>query len=272
MTPFFRFLAYACAGYSVMAGFMFVAQRRMMYHPDTSAPVLDMAGVPEMSAVTLMTADGLELLAWHRAPVVEGLPTLVYLHGNAGHIGHRGGKVKPYLDAGYGVLLVSWRGYGGNPGSPTEEGLYHDARAALDFLEAQGVPPGRIVVYGESIGSGPAVQVATEREIGALVLEAPLTSAADVAQRHYWYLPARYLVLDRYESLAKIGRVKAPLFIFHGERDRVVPVDMGRSLLAAASEPKDARFFAGADHNNLYEFGAADAVIDFLKRTFETSN
>lgn len=268
MTPFFRFLAYACAGYSVMAGFMFVAQRRMMYHPDTSAPVLDMAGVPEMSVVTLMTADRLELLAWHRAPETEGLPTLVYLHGNAGHIGHRGGKVKPYLDAGYGVLLVSWRGYGGNPGSPTEEGLYHDARAALDFLEAQGVPPERIVIYGESIGSGPAVQVATERKIGALVLEAPLTSAADVAQRHYWYMPARYMVLDRYDSLAKIGRVKAPLFIFHGERDRVVPVDMSRSLLAAASEPKDSRFYAEAGHNNLYDFGAADAVIDFLRRTF----
>ena len=272
MTPFFRFLTYACVGYAMMTGVTFLAQRRMMYHPDTSAPVLDLAGVPEMSAVTLETADGLELLAWYRAPAIEGRPTVVYLHGNAGHIGQRGGKVKPYLDAGYGVLLVSWRGYGGNPGSPTEQGLYHDARAALDFLDARGVAPGRVVVYGESIGSGPAVQVATEREIGALVLEAPLTSAADVAQRHYWYLPARYLVLDRYESLAKIGRVKAPLFIFHGERDRVVPVDMGRSLLAAASEPKDARFFAGADHNNLYEFGAADAVIDFLKRTFETSN
>ena len=231
MTPFFRFLAYACAGYALMTGVMFLAQRRMMYYPKSSAPVLDMAGVPEMSAVTLETADGLELLAWHRAPSREGLPTLIYLHGNAGHIGQRGGKVRPYLDAGYGVLLVSWRGYGGNPGSPTEEGLYHDARAALDFLDARGVAPGRMVVYGESIGSGPAVQVATERKVGALVLE-------------------------------------APLFIVHGERDRVVPVDMGRSLLAAANEPKDARFFAEAGHNNLYEFGAAAAVIDFLKRTF----
>ena len=268
MTPFFRFLAYACAGYALLTGVMFLAQRRMMYYPDTGAPSLELANLPDMATVTLDTADGLELLAWHRPPARGDRPTLVYLHGNAGHIGHRGGKVRPYLDAGYGVLLVSWRGYGGNPGNPTEEGFYHDARAALDFLAGAGVPAERIVVYGESIGSGPAVQVATERNVGALVLEAPLTSAADVAQRHYWYLPARYLVLDRYDSKAKIGRVAAPLFIVHGERDRVVPVDIGRALLAAANEPKDARFFPNADHNDLYDHGGADAVLEFLERTF----
>ncbi len=269
MTPFFRFLTFACTGYAVMVGVMFLAQRRMMYYPDTSVPVLDMAGVPDMSAVTLATADGLDLLAWHRPPARDGLPTLVYLHGNAGHIGHRGGKAKPYLDAGYGVLLVSWRGYGGNPGSPTEEGLYHDARAALDFLEAQGVAPGRIVVYGESIGSGPAVQVATEQRVGAVVLESAFTSAADVAQRHYWYLPARYLVRDRFDSLARIGRIGAPLLVVHGERDNIVPVDLGKALFAAAREPKDAAFIAEAGHNDLYSYGAAQAVLDFLKRTFK---
>ena len=268
MTPYFRYLAYAFAGYAVFAGVIGCSQRRLMYHPDNSAPILADAGVPDMAAVTLETADGLELLAWHRGPTRDGAPTLIYLHGNAGHIGNRGHKARPYLDAGYGVLLVSWRGYGGNPGSPTEQGLYNDARAALDFLAAAGVASDHIVVYGESIGGGPAVQVASEREIGALVLEAPLTSAADVAQRHYWYLPARYLVLDRYDSMSKIGRVKAPLFIVHGERDRVVPVDMGHALLAAANQPKDARFFAEAGHNDLYEFGAADAVIEFLGRTF----
>ena len=268
MTPFFRFLTYACAGYALFSGIMFVAQRRMMYHPDTSTPNLHQAGVSDMAVVTVTTADGLELTAWHRAPARDGAPTLVYFHGNAGHIGHRGSKARPYLDAGYGVMLVSWRGYGGNPGSPTEDGFYNDARAALDFLEASGVAPGKIVVYGESIGSGPAVQVATEREIGALVLEAPLTSAANVAQRHYWYLPAQYLVLDRFNSIAKIDRIDAPLFIVHGESDRVVPVDMGHSLLDAAKEPKDARFFPGADHNDLYDHGAGNAVIEFLEKTF----
>ncbi len=268
MTPLFRYLAYAFAGYVLFTGVIGCSQRRLMYHPDNDPPILGDAGVPDMAAVTLKTADGLELLAWHRAPLRDGAPSLIYLHGNAGHIGHRGHKVRPYLDTGYGVLLVSWRGYGGNPGSPTEQGFYQDARAAFDFLEAEGVAPARIVVYGESIGGGPAVQIATERDIGALVLEAPFTSAADVAQRHYWYLPARYMVLDRFESKSKIGEIDAPLFVIHGERDGIIPVDMGRSLLAAANEPKDARFFPGAGHNDLYDYGAAQAVIDFLGRTF----
>ena len=268
MTPLFRYVAYAFAGYVLFTGVIGCSQRRLMYHPDNSPPVLAAAGLSDMAAVTLKTADGLELLAWHRAPSREGAPSLIYFHGNGGHIGDRGPKVRPYLDAGYGVLLVSWRGYGGNPGSPTEDGFYNDARAAFDFLEGAGVAPGRMVVYGESIGGGPAVQLATERDIGALVLESPFTSAADIAQRAYWFLPARYMLLDRFDSKSKIGAIDSPLFIIHGERDRVVPVDMGRSLLAGAKEPKDARFYAQADHNDLYDYGAADAVIDFLERTF----
>ncbi len=268
MTPLFRYVAYAFAGYVLFTGVIGCSQRRLMYHPDNDPPILADAGVPDMAAVTLKTADGLDLLAWHRAPTREGAPSLIYFHGNAGHIGHRGHKVRPYLDAGYGVLLVSWRGYGGNPGSPTEDGFYNDARAALDFLAGQGVAAERMVLYGESIGSGPAVQLATESDIGALVLEAPFTSAADLAQHLYWYLPARYMVLDRFDSISKITAIDAPLFIVHGERDRIVPADMGRSLLAAAKEPKDARFFAGAGHNDLYDYGAADAVIDFLKGVF----
>ena len=266
-----RYSAYAFAGYILFTGVIGCSQRRLMYHPDNSAPILGDAGVPDMAAVTLKTADGLDLLAWHRSATREGAPTVIYLHGNAGHIGHRGHKVRPYLDAGYGVLLVSWRGYGGNPGSPTEQGFYDDARAAFDFLEAQGVAAADIVVYGESIGGGAAGQLATEREIGALVLEAPFTSAPDVAQRAYWFLPARYILLDRFESKSKIGDIDAPLFIVHGERDQVVPVDMGRSLLAAANEPKDARFFPGAGHNDLYDYGAAQAVLEFLARTFPES-
>ena len=268
MTPLFRYLADAVAGYALFAGVIGCSQRRLMYHPDTGAPNLADAGVPDMAAVTLKTADGLDLLSWYRAPTRDGAPSLIYFHGNAGHIGHRGHKVRPYLDAGYGVLLVSWRGYGGNPGSPTEQGFYDDARAAYDFMAAEGVAPARLIVYGESIGGGPAVQLAAERDIGALVLEAPFTSAADVAQRAYWFLPARYMLLDRYEIKSKIGDIGAPLFIVHGERDRVVPVDMGRELLGAANEPKDARFFPGAGHNDLYDYGADTAVLEFLKGIF----
>ncbi|MFQ5958933.1 MAG: alpha/beta hydrolase [Alphaproteobacteria bacterium] len=263
-----RFIAFACAGYAALAGALYLGQRRMMYYPDASVPSPVSWGVPEMQPVALDTADGLRLLAWYRA-AAAGRPTLVYFHGNAGHIGYRGEKVRPYLDAGYGVLLLSWRGYGGNPGSPSEEGLYHDGRAALSYLAGEDVPPARVVLYGESLGGGVAVQMASERPVGAVVLEAPFTSLADVAQRHFWYVPARHLVRDRFDSKAKIARIGAPLLVFHGELDRVVPADLGRALYDAAAEPKEARFYPAAGHNDLYDHGAAQAVLDFLGRTFE---
>ncbi len=261
-----RSVIHAVTRWTLCAGLLLLAQCRMMYFPDAQVPVPERAGVPEMAAVALTTDDGLELLAWYRPPP-HSAPTVVFFHGNAGHIGHRGRKVRPLLDAGFGVLLVSWRGYGGNPGSPTEQGLYHDARAALSFLADAGVPSSRVVLYGESLGSGPAVQLATERPVAAVVLEAPFTSVAEVAQRHYWFLPARHLVLDRFDSLSKITRIGAPLLIVHGEKDRVVPVEMGRALLAAAREPKDAVFVPDAGHNDLYDHGVADAVIAFVERT-----
>ncbi|MGF1640179.1 MAG: alpha/beta hydrolase, partial [Rhodospirillales bacterium] len=164
------------AGYVVVVGAMFAFQRSMLYLPSTTTPLPATSGVPEMRPVGLVTADGLDLVAWYR-PAAEGHPTIVYFHGNGGHIGHRGSKVRPYLDAGYGLLLVSYRGYGGNPGRPSEEGLYRDGRAALAFLGTHGVPPARTVLYGESLGTGVAVHIAAERAramqpVGALVLEA----------------------------------------------------------------------------------------------------
>ncbi|MCZ6764468.1 MAG: alpha/beta hydrolase [Alphaproteobacteria bacterium] len=268
MSPFLRVLIFLCAGYVLVAAVIFFTQRRLMYLPDPTPPSLAQAGVPDMSVVALRTGDGLDLEAWYRPAARDSAPTLVYLHGNAGNIGHRGGKVRPYLDAGFGVLLVSWRGYGGNPGRPTEQGLYEDARAAVAYLSAAGVATTQIVLYGESLGSGPAVHIAAEGDFGAVVLEAPFTSAGDLAQRHYWYLPARALLRDRYDSQSKIARIGAPLLILHGERDQVVPARFGRTLLAAARRPKDGAFFAAAGHNDLYEHGAAQSVIDFLGRVF----
>lgn len=266
--PLLRFFALACAGYATLTGAMFLGQRRLMYHPDTETPNPAMYAAADMDVVTLTTADGLDLSAWYRAPA-DGRPVLVYFHGNAGHIGIRVEKARPYMDAGYGALLVSWRGYGGNPGSPTEEGLYHDGRAALDFLAARNVTPDRVVLYGESLGTGIAVQMAIESTPAALVLEAPYSTMADVAGAHYWYLPARHILLDRFASVDKIGDLKAPLLIIHGEADRVVPTDLGRKLFAAAPEPKEAKFFPGGGHSDLYDRGAAEVVLDFLERKVE---
>lgn len=260
------FILTAIALYGAVVGGLYLFQRQLMYFPDRGEPNAVEAGVPEMEARRLATSDGLSLLAWYRAPASPAGPVLVFFHGNAGNIGDRGWKVRPFLEAGFGVLLVSYRGYGGNEGRPTEEGLYADGRAALDFLMEQKVRPERIVVYGESLGSAVAVQVASERRLGAVVLEAPFTSTADLAAHHYPWMPARWLVRDRFDSASKISGIGAPLLVLHGERDRTVPVRYGRRLLDAAAEPKEGRFYPHGGHNDLGDFGTAEAVIDFIRR------
>ena len=218
-----------------------------------------------MREVAIETSDGLSLLAWYR-PAQNGHETLAFFHGNAGGLGMRADKIRPYLDAGYGVLLPAYRGYGGNPGAPDEQGLYRDGRAALAYLTGNGVAAGGIVLHGESLGTGIAVQMATEYPVAALILEAPFTSMPAAAQYHYFWLPAKWLVRDRYDNLEKIDRVDAPLLIVHGEADRVVPTEMGRRLFEAAREPKQVRILAGAGHVDGDEFGLAGATLPFLAR------
>ncbi len=263
MPSLYRYMAFVVAGYATVTGAMFLGQRRLMYHPGPPPPPPAEVGLPEMAPVTLETTDGLALLAWH-APARAGRATVVVFHGNAGNLAHRAPKARALIDAGYGVLLVAWRGFGGNPGAPSEDGLYEDGRAAFRFLAGRGVAPARIVVYGESLGSGVAVQMATEYGIAAIILEAPFTSIVDVAARHYWYMPARWLLLDRFDSEAKIGAVAAPILVLHGLRDAVVPADLGRALFAAAPEPKVERLFEDGGHSDLYEHGAGEAVVAFL--------
>ncbi len=266
-----QFVLLALVAYVGFAGLMYVGQRWLMYLPSQDRPDPALSGVPEMRPVRLRTADGLDLLAWYRPPPGPDRPVMVYFHGNAGHIGFRGDKLRPYLDAGLGVLIVEYRGFGGNPGQPTEDGLYADGRAALAFLDAERVPDDRLVLYGESLGGGVAVRMAAERAeerrpAGAVVLEAPFTSIAAVAQRHYFYLPAYWLVKDRFDIESVIDRIDAPLFVFQGERDEVVPNSLGRALYAAAAEPKEAQWYPRARHNDLYDHGAARDVIDFIER------
>ena len=263
-----KILGVGVVGYVLLLGGCYALQRSLMYFPAAEVPSPAAAGVPEMAAVTLHTGDGLALVSWYAAARAAQAPTIAYFHGNAGNIADRGFKVRPFLDAGIGVLLVGYRGYGGNPGAPGEEGFFADGRAALDFLAGQGVPAERIVVFGESLGSGVAVRMASERRLCAVILEAPFTSAADAGQRAYPFLPVRLLIRDRFDSLSRIGSIGAPLLIVHGERDRVVPADHGRRLLAAAAEPKEGVFLPDAGHNDAFEHGSLTVALEFLDRVY----
>ena len=254
--------------YALIVGLVFLGQRSLMYHPGGVPGAPADAGLPNAREARVPTADGLTLLSWYLAPA-PGRPVVLYLHGNAGTIADRAFKARLFARQGLGVMLAEYRGYGGNPGRPTEAGLYADARANLAWLADQGHGPGDIVVYGESLGTGVAVQAALElaqagTPVRALVLEAPFTAMADAAGVHYPWLPTGLLTRDRYDSSAKIGAVRCPVLVIHGSADRVVPQDQGMRLFALAAEPKTAAWLPGAKHGDVYDFGAGEIVLDFL--------
>ena len=260
-------LSVAIATYLGMLALLFVFQRNLIFVPNRNPPDLAEAGMAgAMEAAHVKTADGLLLLAWYRPPANERAPVLVFFHGNAGHIGHRAYRLPPFIEAGYGILLAEYRGYGGNPGRPSAAGFEADGRAALDFLAGQGIDGDRLVLYGESLGSGVAVRMASERACGALILEAPYTSVADVAQDRYWMFPVRALVLDKFDSMSRIGQARCPVLVMHGEHDRIVPLKFGRHLFEAAPEPREFKLFADGGHVGLVEQGANQAAMDFVRR------
>lgn len=216
---------------------------------------------PGYSAVELRTADGLTLTAGYR-PARAGLPTVLFFHGN-GMVWPDGRYVTELLERhGYGLLLAEYRGYNGNPGRPSEQGFYHDGRAALAFLEAAGVASGDVVVMGLSVGTGPAAQLAIENEVRALILVSPVSSLPATARAAYPWLPAGWVLRDRYDNLAKLPKVKAPVLILHGDADRLIPLAHAEQL-AASNPATEFVLLPGRGHNM-----AADPLVQSLELEF----
>ncbi len=225
---------------------LYVAQRRLLYLPNAEEIPPASVGLPEAERIHLTTSDGERLLAW-RIPPRPGAPLIVYFHGNGGGIGLRANRFAAFAAAGFGVLAVEYRGYGGSSGAPSEQGLTLDAEAAYQAALAE-APPERIVLIGESLGSGLAIKLAASRPVGAIALDSPYTSIAEVAAAKFWMFPVRWLICDRYESDALIAQVKAPLLLVHGAADLTVPFRYGRWLFELATTSKKFVAVAGAGH------------------------
>src|SRR5262245_43859149 len=251
--------------YLGFAGLLYAYQRDFLYLPDTRRPVGVLAGVGSLKEVEIATSDGLRLLAWY-VPPPQGRPVILYFHRNGGNISSRAYRLSRFAEAGFGVLMPEYRGYGGNAGQPSEVGFAADAEGAMTFLQSAGVDLDEIVVYGESLGTGVATRLASEHPVAALVLEAPYTSITAMAIAQFPFVPVRLMLHDRFDSLSRIAQVRAPILIMQGERDEVVPPALGRELLAAAPEPKEFWSSPEGGHDDLFDFGAAEAVLDFLSR------
>lgn len=255
--------------YGALMLIMFLAQRSFLYHPAAATLSPVQSGVGDMQEITITTEDGLKLFAWAQPPADKTKPWVVVFHGNTGTLGERGNRGRAFLGADYGVLMVEYRGFSGNPGQPSETGLMLDGRAALAYLADQGAVGQNLILYGESLGTAVAVAMAEEQAksgqaVAAVILEAPFTSMVDAGGVHYPYLPVSFLLKDRYDSLSRIKAIAAPVFIVHGDQDFTVPQDQGRRLFDAALEPKTSLWIAGAHHGNLFTASTFASMTAFL--------
>jgi uncharacterized protein len=232
-------------------GAAYFGQRRLIYYPDTVHSLPSEAGLAGVEERVLKTPDGARVVAWY-GKAKPGQPTILYFHGNAGSLANRALRIERFMGEGWGVYMMTYRGYGGGTGKPTEAHNVADARLAYGALVHEGVEPSSIILYGESLGTGIAVRLAAERQVAGVVLDAPYTSLVDVAAGVYPFLPVRLALADRYESSKYIKQVHAPLLILHGERDDVIPVAMGRELFRLANEPKRLAVFPNGGHSDLY--------------------
>ena len=250
--------------YVVLVGSVYLFQRKLQYFPNADpVPLPQGQAFRGLQEVELETEDGNRLLSWYW-PGDRPL-TLVYFSGNGGNRGDRLEWARDFHRLGYGLFLLEYRGYGGNPGAPTETNLYRDAQAALDWLA--GAPGRKLAYLGESLGSGVAVEMATRATPAGLIIQSGFSSAADVGQHRYPLLPVGLLMKDPFDSLPKIRSLGCPLLAIHGDRDRTVPLALGRALFEAAPEPKEWLPVAGAAHNDVSGVGGQSywkKIDDFL--------
>jgi uncharacterized protein len=248
--------------YLAAIAYLYVNQRNILYTIKPVPSTRETGGLP-IKEVTIVTPDGETLNAWYEPPQ-PGQPVFLFFHGQGGTLDMGKWRYIRMHKQGVGYLAVSYRGYSGSTGKPTEKGLFTDGLAAYDWLKSQGHKPADIVIHGHSLGTGIATYVAGKREARALVLEAPFTATVDVASERYPFVPVSWLMKDQFRSRERIKDVHMPLLVIHGDRDSVVPFHHGQRLFAMANQPKTFVRMPGSEHNTLTRDGAYKHVWTFL--------
>lgn len=242
---------------------LFLLQRSFLFPiPPVARIAPAAAGFPQAEEHVLDTADGEKVVVWH-VPARPGRPVVLYFHGNGDYLAGFFGRFRALIADGTGIVALSYRGYFGSSGAPSEQGLLTDAAAAYAFT-TQRYSPDRIVVWGFSLGTGVAVALAAEQPVGKMILEAPYASIAEIAAAAFPVFPVRLAIRDPFHSDRRIARVKAPLLVMHGGRDPTIPVASGENLFALANEPKKFVRFDRGGHNDLDNFGAAATARQFI--------
>ena len=236
-----------------------------MYHPEENNYFGDKLEV-EIEKVNIRTSDNINLVGWFHNKSLDNYKTILYFHGNAGKLENRIYKLNHFKDLDVNFLIIAWRGFSGNEGIPTENNLYIDGNSAIDWLKKNGVVEKDIIIYGESLGTGIATEIAQNKNFAGLILETPFTSMVEAAKNFYPYIPVGLLLKDKYKNKEKIKNINIPVLVMHGEADQIVPFWMGKKIFDLANNPKYSYFTEYDDHMMEYDSKLVSALNDFLKR------
>ena len=261
-----KFIAIVLFLYFFIGLILYFAQRKLTFNTSGKPNNPQSYGLNGVVERYIKVSDDVSLLNWLSMPK-NNKPIIIYFHGNSFDIGERAYRIKNYIDRGYGVLLNSYRGFSGNAGNPAENLLYSDSQKVVEWLKKKlSINEGNIILYGESLGTGVVVELAQKKLYKSVILEAPFTSVSDVAQKMYPIYPVKYLTWDKFDNLSKINNLISPLLVIHGKKDEVVPFKMGKKIFDKYNNKKHNVFIDEAMHNNLYEYGIANNIIEFINK------
>jgi len=246
---------------------VFFFQRNLLYHPDLDNYVKnqDIIEPTDIEKVKIATKDNIDIAGWFYNKDLNKFKTILFFHGNAGSLENRTYKLNHFKNLNTNFLIIAWRGFSGNKGKPNEVGLYEDAKSAVKWLQAKGIDRKNIILYGESLGTGVAVEIAQNKNYAGIILESPFTSMVDMGKKYYPFFPVRLLLRDKFESYKKINKIRSPLLIIHGKVDKIVPYSMGKRMYELANEPKFFYSQEYGDHMVEYDQKLLSALEKFIQ-------
>jgi len=249
--------------YFVILVFLYFYQRNLLYHPSENNYSGDKILV-DIEKVKISTSDNIQLLGWYHKKNLKDYKTLIFFHGNAGSLENRIHKLNHFQDMNINFLIIAWRGFSGNNGKPSEQGLYEDGKSAIDWLIKKGVSEKNLILYGESLGTGVATHLAQNKSFAGIILETPFTSMIDAAKKFYPYIPVKFLLKDKFENYKKIKKINIPVLVMHGEADQIVPFKMGKKIYEIANQPKYSYFTKYDNHMMEYDKNLLTALNKFF--------
>jgi len=253
--------------YVLLLTVVFFFQRNLLYHPSVDNYLKDqITNEPnEIEKVKITTEDNIDLKGWFHNKNLKKLKTILFFHGNAGSLENRTYKLNHFRDLNVNFLIIAWRGFSGNKGKPSETGLYRDAESAVKWLKSKGLTEEDIILYGESLGTGVAVEIAQNKNYAGIILESPFTSMVNMGKKYYPFFPVSFLLKDKFESYRKINKVLIPVLIMHGKVDKIVPYEMGEKMYELANQPKFFYSQEYGDHMVEYDEKLLLALRQFIK-------